>query len=83
MSRSRKKTPGWCDRNPWMKRYANRRFRRFKGEVQDGNWYRHYTDPWDICDYKWLYFSKQEVIREIEEWRWWKHHNPFYKYYMK
>ena len=81
MSRSYKKTPGWTDQSgsSWMKKYANRRFRRFKGDVQNGKWYRKYTNPWDICDYKFLYWSEQEVDREVAE----SGHTPKHRYYMK
>ena len=74
MSRSFKKHPWVCDRNPWMKNYANRRFRRYNGEVQNGKWYRKYTCPYDICDWKFLYSDK-----ECD--RWWA--EPKYRYFMK
>ena len=89
MSRSYKKTPGWtqsssCNYSRFMKRYANRRFRKYKGDVQNGNWHKKYLDPWTICDYKFLYYSRNEVLREIEEANLnnrWCH--PLYRYYMK
>jgi hypothetical protein len=55
MARSRKR-PWICDRNPWAKNYANRVLRRHKlrHDLADGNAYRKFTDPWTICDWKWL-----------------------------
>ena len=68
MSRSRKKTAGFCDRNPYMKACANRKFRRmtldqFENGIGAGKSNRHkrYSNPYDICDFKCLYFSDQEV----------------------
>lgn len=56
MSRSYQKNPWVNDRNPFMKNYANRRVRRISPYANihaDGNWYRRYTCPYDICDWKW------------------------------
>lgn len=59
MSRSYKKNPWVCDRNPFMKNYANRRLRRHHididgaDETGDYAWYKRVTCPWDICDWKW------------------------------
>jgi len=53
MCRSYKKKPWMCDRNPWAKREANKRVRRYKKTIVNGNAYRKITNPWDICDYKW------------------------------
>jgi hypothetical protein len=65
MARSRKKTPGWCDRNPWAKRQANKRVRRYKGDLpRKGNVHHKLYDPWNICDWKSLYFTKLS----LEEW---------------
>ena len=91
MSRSYKKTPLFCDHNPGMKAYANRRFRRYKGPVQDGKWYRRYTNPWNIWDYKFGCYSRNEVVREVKEGKcppphlWWMKdfYTPLYRYYMK
>lgn len=52
MSRSFKKTPGWCDRNPFAKRQANKRVRRFQGPVSNGRWYRKLYCSWEICDFR-------------------------------
>lgn len=89
MSRSRKKTAGWCDRSPWFKTYWNRKFRRFakriENDVDDGCWYRKYSCSYSICDYKFLYYTKGEVRYELERDNWYWHINPipYYKYYMK
>lgn len=79
MSRSYKKTPLFCDRNPRMKKYANRRFRRYNGEVQNGKWYKKYTCSYNICDYKFGCWSKKEVLKEVIE----LNIIPLYKYYIK
>lgn len=54
-----------------MKRYANRRLRRIKIEdtLADGKAYRKYTNPWDISDWSWLYYTEQEVDAHVE-WLW-------------
>lgn len=39
----------------FFKNYANRKVRRFKGEMQNGKWYRKIFDSWSICDWKWMY----------------------------
>ena len=87
MSRSKKKTPGFCDRNPWAKTYANRRFRRicpddFEDQFGGGksNRHRRYTCPWDICDFKFLYYSEQEVKRCVSHER---GYYTLYQYYKK
>ena len=68
MSRTYKKVPGFKDRNPFMKNYSNRRLRRLSVEnsLASGGAYRKHTCPWDICDWKWFYFSKQEMIEHGE-----------------
>lgn len=74
MARSRKKVPGWCDRNPWAKRQANRKVRRYKGELpQKGNIHQKLYDPWNICDWKYLIFSKVELEEEYGDkvWKAW------------
>lgn len=38
-------------RKRWMKRYANRIVRNTE-DVPNGNAYRRYFNPWDICDYR-------------------------------
>ena len=71
MSRSYKKHPWVCDRNPFMKNYANRRLRRIAPEydiIAGGNWYQKYSCSWNICDFK----SNEgqtfhEYIRESEK----------------
>jgi hypothetical protein len=53
MSRSRKRVPVFADRNPWAKREANRKVRRFHGDVSDGKWYRKLYNPYNIKDFWW------------------------------
>jgi len=67
MARSFKHTPGWCDRNPKAKKLANRRVRRYKGNLSDGCEYRKLSEPYDICDYTFLYHTPSALLRESEE----------------
>lgn len=54
MSRSRKKVPIIADRNPWAKNQANRKVRRFKGELPEkGKAYRKLYCSWSIKDHVW------------------------------
>jgi hypothetical protein len=83
MSRSFKHVPGFTDNScsHENRQIANRLFRRAVNrglDVQDGNWYRRYTDPWNIHDYKFLYFTK----REIEE-SWQAEEGKKYRIFMK
>lgn len=63
MSRSYKKTPGFKDRNPYMKNYANRVVRRIPidKEVGDYKTYIKYNCSWDICDWKDLFYNEEQV----------------------
>ena len=117
MSRSVKKVPGFTDRNPFMKNYANKRLRcrsrdslrpQFTqvlsydtlvsdwNDVWDYRWsysrrdvyevtydsfdnprlpanhmsYRKNTCSWDICDWKWFYWSPREVEEYCSDSRW-------------
>lgn len=79
MSRSYKKNPWVCDRNPFMKNYANRRLRRqhidIDGADESGGhaWYKRVTCPYDICDWKYKYPESlehyiQEQENELRRW---------------
>lgn len=63
MSRSFKKIAIIKDQVTWMKRYANKKVRRTPN-IPNGKAYRKLFDSWDICDYKFMYFSKQELIEQ-------------------
>ncbi len=77
MSRSYKKYPCWSapdSRNGVhsgvhdSKRLANRKARRpWYWDTPSGNAYRKITDPWDIRDYKFVYYTKAEVARAIDD----------------
>lgn len=110
MSRSVKKVPGYTDRNPWAKRYANKRLRcaardslrnqftqvtsieQLSYEGSFGGWdhweleyssyddprlpanhmsYRKHTCSYDICDWKYLLWSSQEVTEWCNRDLWW------------
>lgn len=60
MSRSFKHTAGWCDRNPFSKKTANKRVRKTE-ELSNGNSYKKVFCSYNICDHKFLFFSKKEV----------------------
>ena len=47
MSRSFKQTPGFCDRNPFNKRQANKRVRK-DWTLANGGAYRRRFESWDI-----------------------------------
>jgi hypothetical protein len=70
VSRSFKKTPGFCDRNPFNKRQANKRVRK-DWTIASGGAYRRRFESWNICDYKFLYFIRQSAIafHEKEPWK--------------
>lgn len=73
MSRSYKKNPGYCDRNPWMKRYANRRVRRksVDFEIADGRAYKKLVCSYDICDWKFLdHMTDEQLKRHIRDVTW-------------
>lgn len=71
MARSYKR-PWIKDRNPAAKRYANRRLRRICVEEDTGNgkWYRKYTDPWTISDWKWQARTPAETLRRYATDQW-------------
>jgi len=81
MSRSYKKTPGFLD-GSCSKKYYKRLFAkkvRRHVKLSNGSSYKRISgaNNWDICDWKSLYYSKNEVLRAIEE-----HNNPpEYKWY--
>lgn len=60
MSRSYKKRLGYKDCNKFMKRYANHRLRH-KTDVPDGGSYKKYTNPYDLCDWTWFWYSEEEM----------------------
>lgn len=72
MSRSYKKNPWVCDRNPFMKNYANRRLRRKPIDLEDGvdpsrSAYKKFSCPWDICDWKCKYPESFEKYAQEQE----------------
>jgi len=65
MSRSYKKVPGFTDysrgRTKWAKRQASKKVRHTE-DVPNGKGYRKLYNPWDIRDWKYLYFCKDDYI---------------------
>lgn len=51
MSRSYKKTPISKDHTNGMKKFANKKVRKYKGEIEDGNSYKKIFCSYDICDW--------------------------------
>ena len=69
MSRLYKRTPGFCDRNLFNKRQANKRVRK-DWTLASGGAYRKCFESWDICDYRFLFFSWWSAKRFNEEKPW-------------
>ena len=65
MSRSYKKNPSVkCEHScKWGKKQANRKFRHTTDDISNGNYYRKVYCTWDVCDYKYVAFSKEERKR--------------------
>lgn len=69
MSRSYKKTPGFCDRNPYAKRQANKKVRRTEGVYDRGSYKKLYSS-YDIHDYKYLMWDKKDLLKDyFEPWQ--------------
>ncbi len=62
MSRSYKKTVGWCDSQPVIKRKFNRAFRRNTFDFPSGKAYKKKYNSYDIADWKWLEFGDRTSI---------------------
>lgn len=74
MSRSYKKIPIYKDRNPYMKKLANRKLRRRLNANEEcfiGNYksYKKTFESWDICDYYFMGYSKKKLRRLKKDWR--------------
>lgn len=69
MSRSVRKTMGYCDRSPFMKNQANRKIRRLSVEdmIANGSEYKKHFCSWDICDFRCVSYTKQQVRRNMWE----------------
>lgn len=67
MSRSYKKNPGWRDRShngtKKDKRYANRKVRISDLEFGVGSTYKKCSCRYDIYDYNFRYYSREDAIR--------------------
>lgn len=72
MSRSYRKFPLCkCERScKWGKKQANKRVRRYKGEISNGRNYKKLYESWEICDYA---FSEtwKEYSHSCLHPRWW------------
>ena len=81
MSRSRKKTWGWTDHQTpnakQQKRFANKRVRR-TGDTPNGGAYKKPYCSYNICDYKFLYFTMIKAHEHLELFG-----GKIYKFYRK
>ena len=80
MSRSKRKFPlVKCETSCKSgKRFANRRVRRYKGDISNGKDYKKLYCSWDICDYyfsmseedvKRQWYAKQKAIKNgVDDW---------------
>lgn len=85
MSRSYKKTPGFVAKKiKFMKRQANKRVRRAKN-VSNGSSYKKLFCSYDICDYKFLEYTKEQLENALDrlEARGYSRTTEFYKFHMK
>lgn len=66
MSRSRRRP--WAtdySRTKYLaKRLANKRVRRFKREMPEGNWFKKLYSSYNICDYRWYEKDNRELTRK-------------------
>jgi hypothetical protein len=60
LSRSYKKHPGHCDRNPFMKQKANEKVRHYD-DLINGMMYKKVTCSWDIHDFKCLIWGAKDL----------------------
>ena len=68
MSRSYKKVPCVKDNQKAERKFANRKVRKFIGEIANGSAYKKLCDQYDICDWIVTYYYKAYVKdKEAEE----------------
>ncbi len=80
MSRSYKKTPITKDGSTWHKRQANKRVRRFKGDLANkGTGFRRLYDQYSLCDWKWHETLPQALDRAKDIAVWLDHVFPYSK----
>jgi hypothetical protein len=77
MSRSYYKYPSFSSDGPnhrrYAKRQANKKVRRTKN-IPNGCAYRKVYNPWNIVDFRWVYYTKIEIFDSIEKYPWVKYH---------
>ena len=79
MSRSYKRTPSFTlNKSKYHKRLVHR-INRHKFDLPNGSYYKYCVNPWDICDYKWLYFT----YKDFENYLRYAGINKLYKLWMK
>jgi len=69
MSRSYKKTAGFCDRSPFAKKEANGRVRRTP-DLPNGSGYKKVYESWNIHDFKCIYWPNKDLV-------WWTNGKPY------
>lgn len=69
MSRSYKKYPGWRDRSrngtKVDKRIANKKVRKSDLEFSKGSTYKRCSDRYNIYDWNFRYYSREEVVEKL------------------
>ena len=65
MSRSYKKSLVAKERNSkYHKKSANKRVRRYDGDISNGKHYKKIYESYDICDYAFIAINEDEVYNE-------------------
>lgn len=68
MSRSYKKVPCVKDNQKAERKFANRKVRKFRGEIANGSSYKKLYDQYDICDWMITYnYHSYVKDKEAEE----------------
>jgi hypothetical protein len=84
MSRSIKKYPGHkLNTDQYFKRLVHRRnrmaWRSYMERLPNGSYYKYSVNPWDICDYKFVYHTYNDLKYYIK----WAGIDKLYKAWMK
>lgn len=95
MSRSFKKVPGYVDRNPWAKRYANHVVRQRNKldchkamlgdldfeQIPNGKKFKNVFCSYTISDYSSLYYTQTEINNAVDNLYQWSHWTWMRNYY--
>lgn len=64
MSRSYRKIAKYARNDVWAKRQANKKAR--KSDLQDGGYYKKVYCSWNICDYRAVLYTDDDIRRVLE-----------------